>query len=373
MASDLRACARDARRIVVKVGSGVLSGRAQGLDAAVIARLAREVAQARAAGREVLIVSSGAILAGRQRLKLSGRPSIELKQAAAAVGQSRLMRTWEAALARSRLTAAQVLLTSDDLKDRERYLNARNTLLTLLGLGVVPVVNENDTVAVEEIKFGDNDGLSALVAGLVDARLLVLLTDQPGIFTADPRKDPSARRIAAFAPGEAPPALGAAGPLGTGGMASKARAAAQAAAGGIAAVIADGTVPGTLSAVLAGEEAGTFFAPAERPPAKRRQWLAFAARPKGRILVDAGARAALVERGKSLLPTGVKGASGTFERGDPVGLYEGGREFARGLTNFSSADLARIKGLKTSQIEAVLGSKPADEVVHRDNLAVNAA
>lgn len=371
MPSLTRAPARDARRVVVKVGSGVLSGRSGGLDGAVIARLAREVAQARSAGREVLVVSSGAILAGRQRLKLSGRPSIELKQAAAAVGQSRLMRTWEAALARSRLTAAQVLLTSDDLKHRERYLNARNTLLSLLSLGVVPVINENDTVAVEEIKFGDNDGLSALVAGLVDARLLVLLTDQAGLFTADPRREPSARLLSEVAPGQALPELGSAGPHGTGGMASKARAAAQAAAGGIAAVVADGTKPGTLAAVLAGEDAGTFFAPVEKPLAKRRQWLAFAARPKGRIVVDAGARAALAERGKSLLPSGVRSLSGSFERGDPVGLFEGGREFARGLTNFSSADLARIKGLKTSQVEAVLGSKPADEVVHRDNLVVH--
>lgn len=359
-----------AKRVVVKLGSGVLSGGRAGLDAATLRRIAADVAAARAEGREVVVVSSGAILAGRERLKLAARPSVQLKQAAAAVGQSRLMRAWEAAFARKGLTAAQVLLTADDLRDRQRYLNARSTLLTLLRLGVVPVVNENDTVAVEEIKFGDNDGLSALVAGLVDADLLVLLTDQDGLFTDDPRKDPRATLVPLVRPGEEPARVGRAGPWGTGGMESKVRAARRAAGGGIAAVVANGAKAGTLAAVLAGEAVGTRFVPEERPLTRRRQWLAFASHPKGRIVVDAGARAALTERSKSLLASGVRALSGDFGPGDVVSLVEGGAEFARGLSNFSAADLERIKGLKTAQIEAALGHKPADEVVHRDNLAV---
>lgn len=357
-------------RVVVKIGSGALSGGGGGLDAAVLRRLAGDAADARAAGREVVIVSSGAILAGRERLKLAARPSTQLKQAAAAVGQSRLMRAWEEAFAPRKITVAQVLLTREDLQDRARYLNARNTLLTLLRLGVVPIVNENDTVAVEEIKFGDNDGLSALVAGLIDATLLVLLTDQDGLYTDDPRATPDARLVARVRPGESPARIGGAGPWGSGGMASKVRAARQAADGGIAAVVASGVKPGVLAAVLAGRPEGTFFEPNARPLAKRRQWLAFASKPRGRVVVDAGARAALSARGKSLLASGVKSLSGRFEAGDAVSLVEGGAEFARGLSNYAARDLERIKGLKTAQIEAALGHKPADEVVHRDNLAL---
>lgn len=358
------------KRIVVKVGSGVLSGGGEGLDSAVLRRLAGEIAKARAAGDEVVLVSSGAILAGRERLKLEKRPSVQLKQAAAAVGQSRLMRAWEAAFARPKITVAQVLLSGDDLHHRERYLNARNTLLTLLRLGVVPVVNENDTVAVEEIKFGDNDGLSALVAGLVDASLLILLTDQDGLYLDDPRVDPEAALISEVLPGAQPARIGKAGPWGTGGMESKVRAARQAAEGGVLAVIANGTKAGILSAVLAGKGVGTRFLPDDKPLAKRRQWLAFASHPKGRIVVDAGAREALTAKARSLLASGVKSLSSAFEPGDVVSLVENGVEFARGLTNFSSRDLEKIKGMKTSQIEGILGHKPADEVVHRDNMAV---
>lgn len=358
------------KRIVVKVGSGVLSGGGEGLSVATLKRLAADVAKARAAGHEVLVVSSGAILAGRERLKLEAKPSVQLKQAAAAVGQSRLMRAWEGAFARSKTTVAQVLLSGDDLHHRERYLNARNTMLTLLRLGVVPIVNENDTVAVEEIKFGDNDGLSALVAGLVDANLLVLLTDQDGLYTDDPRSNPDARLIAEVRSGASGARVGKAGPKGTGGMESKVRAASQAAEGGVLAVVANGTKAGTLTAILAGEAVGTRFPPEDKPLAKRRQWLAFASHPKGRIVVDAGAREALTAKARSLLASGVKSVEGSFEPGDVVGLAEGGAEFARGLVNFSSRDLEKIKGLKTAQIEGVLGSKPADEVVHRDNLAV---
>jgi len=356
------------KRIVVKVGSGVLSGGGEGLHAATLRRLAGEIAKARANGDEVVLVSSGAILAGRERLKLDKRPSVQLKQAAAAVGQSRLMRAWEAAFARSKITVAQVLLSGDDLHHRERYLNARNTLLTLLRLGVVPIVNENDTVAVEEIKFGDNDGLSALVAGLVDASTLVLLTDQDGLYTDDPRSNADAKLIAEYGTSHA--RTGKAGPSGTGGMESKVRAARQAAEGGVLAIVANGAKAGTLTAALNGDGVGTRFVPEEKPLAKRRQWLAFASHPKGRIDVDTGAREALTSKARSLLASGVKGTSGAFEPGDVVSLAENGAEFARGLTNFSSRDLDKIKGMKTSEIEGVLGVKQADEVVHRDNLAV---
>jgi len=357
-----------AKRIVVKVGSGVLSGGGEALHAATMRRLATEIAKARANGYEIVLVSSGAILAGRERLKLEKRPSVQLKQAAAAVGQSRLMRAWEAAFARPKITVAQVLLSGDDLHHRERYLNARNTLLTLLRLGVVPIVNENDTVAVEEIKFGDNDGLSALVAGLVDANLLVLFTDQDGLYTEDPRSNPEARLIEEY--GSALAKTGKAGPSGTGGMESKVKAARQAAEGGVLAIVANGAKAGTLAAILAGEGVGTRFVPDEKPLAKRRQWLAFASHPKGKIMVDAGARSALTGSARSLLASGVKGLSSAFEPGDVVSIVSGGVEFARGLTNFSSRDLDKIKGLKTSEIEGALGHKPADEVVHRDNLAV---
>ena len=366
--SDL---SRAARRVVVKLGSGVLSAGKGKLDEATVRRLSRDVARLRSAGREVVLVSSGAILAGRERLGLGLKPlSTQFKQAAAAVGQSRLMRVWEENFARRRLSAAQVLLTREDLRHRERYLNARNTVLTLLRLGVVPVINENDTVAVDEIKFGDNDVLSALVAGLCDAGLVVLLTDQDGLYSADPRTDPEARLIPLVEEGQAAVRLGKAGPTGSGGMESKVRAAHMAASSGIPAVIANGFKEGILEAILDGSEIGTLFIPRAEPMDKRRQWLAFASHPKGAIHVDAGAREALIRGAKSLLPSGVKSLARVFEAGDVVSLVAEGAEFARGLSNYSSRDLDRIKGLKTSQIEGVLGHKPADEVVHRDNLAV---
>ncbi len=362
--------AATAKRAVVKLGSGVLSGGGEGLDQATLRRLACDIGSAGETGREIVVVSSGAILAGREKLALKSRPSVQLKQAAAAVGQSRLMRAWEAAFSPHGLTVAQVLLTADDLRDRRRYLNARSTLLTLLRLGVVPIVNENDTVAVEEIKFGDNDGLSALVAGLIDADLLVLLTDQDGLFTDDPRSNPRAELIGYVRPGEKPARVGRAGPWGTGGMESKVRAARRATDGGIAVIVANGTKAGTLAAAFAGDPIGTLFSPEDKPLTQRRQWLAFASAPKGRIVVDSGAREALLSRSKSLLASGVRSLSGFFNPGDVVSLVESGVEFARGLSNFSAADLERVKGLKTAQIEPILGHKPADEVVHRDNLAV---
>ena len=371
-----RAALARGRRLVVKVGSGVLSNGGARLDAPTLRRLARELSALRAGGREVLVVSSGAILAGWEGLGLERRPtSTQLKQAAAAVGQSRLMRVWEAAFGRQGLRCAQVLLTREDLHHRQRYLNARNTLLTLLRHGVVPIINENDTVAVEEIRFGDNDVLSALVAGLCDASGLILLTDQDGLYSSDPRLDAGARleaRVACAQSAALERSLKAAGsgPHGSGGMASKAAAARMASSGGIPTVIANGLKPGTLACLAAGEEVGTLFEPRAKPLDKRAQWLAYAAHPKGSILVDEGAREALARRSKSLLPSGVRGVAKVFEAGDVVSLVSGGQEFARGLSNYDSKELERVKGLKTSEIEAVLGYKPADEVVHRDNLAL---
>lgn len=312
------------------------------------------------------MVSSGAILSGWRALGLKERPrDTQLKQASAAVGQSRLMRLWEGALSKAGRQAAQILLTREDLRDRQRYLNARNTLLALLRLGAVPVINENDTVAVDEIKFGDNDVLSALVAGLCGASMLVLLTDQEGVYTADPRRDPAAKLLRVV---DEPLSLGQAGPAGSGGMESKVRAARMAAQAGVTAVVASGLKPGVLARVLAGEPEGTLFAPHSRPLEGRRQWLAFASKPKGRVLVDEGARKALCS-GRSLLASGVRAVERRFDEGDVVSLVAGGKEFARGLSNYGSADLDKVKGLKTSQIEATLGHKPSDEVVHRDNMA----
>lgn len=362
---------RRVRRMVVKLGSSVLSGSKPRLDFSMLRRLSGDVAALKTQQRQVILVSSGAILAGREQLALGIRPmTTQLKQAAAAVGQSRLMRAWDEAFAREKITAAQVLLTREDLRQRRRYLNARNTLFTLLRLGVVPVINENDTVSTDEIKFGDNDMLSALVAGLCDADLLVLLTDRDGLYSADPRDNPGARLIARVSEGEALVLRGRPGPAGSGGMASKFKAAQLAAGTGISTVIANGFNAGILQRVLAGEEVGTLFIARASPLDKRRQWLAFAAHPRGQIHVDEGAREALAGKSKSLLPSGIKSVSKSFEAGDVVSLVSGGVEFARGLANYSSKELDKIKGLKTSQIEAALGYKPADEVVHRDNMAV---
>ena len=357
------------RCVVVKVGSNALAAKGVGLHAPTLRRLAEEIADLRDSGVQVCLVSSGAILAGRERLGLKTRPSTtELKQAAAAVGQSRLMRAWEAAFARRRVTVAQVLLTRDDVRDRRRYLNARATLRALLSLGVVPIVNENDTVSADEIKFGDNDVLSALVAELCDAGRLVLLTDQEGLYTADPRVDPAATLIAEH--GSARAVVGGAGPSGSGGMSSKVGAATLAAQAGIDAVIASGLRKGALLSAARGEAVGTRFPAKPVSLDKRRRWLAYACDPRGQIVVDEGARRALVTGLKSLLPSGVRSVARDFEAGDVVSLVEGGVEFARGLTNYGARELSKIMGKKTAEISLLLGHKPADEVVHRDNLAV---
>ncbi|MBI3988441.1 MAG: glutamate 5-kinase [candidate division NC10 bacterium] len=363
------------RRVVVKVGSGVLSNGGFRLHHPTLERLSGELVSLRHQGLQVVLVSSGAILAGMDHLGLTKRPkSIPLKQAAAAVGQNRLMWAYEEAFQSCGQKAAQILLTQEDFRYRHRYLNARNTLFALLKLQVIPIINENDTVAVEEIKFGDNDILSALVAQLVDADLLVILTDMDGLFTADPRKDPSARLIPLVPPKgpEIPFWTGGETSLtGVGGMGAKVKAAKKAAASGIPAIVANGLKEATLTRILAGEALGTLFVPEVSRMESRKRWLAFASHPKGRIMVDEGAKTALIQRGKSLLPSGIKAVSRSFGAGDVVGLVgEDGIEFARGLTNYSAEEVERIKGRRSTEIEAALGQKPYDEVVHRDNLVI---
>jgi glutamate 5-kinase len=364
-----------ARRLVVKVGSGQIASPSEGLDAKRISALAADIAGLVGERREVVLVSSGAIVAGTARLGLSSRRrSIPETQAAAAVGQSSLMWHYEQAFKRHGIKVGQVLLTAQDISDRGRYLNARNTLLALLDFGVLPVVNENDTVAVEEIKVGDNDNLAALVAHLVDADLLVLLTDVDGLYTGDPQRDPAAIRIETV---EAVTeeirrlCFDEVGRVSVGGMATKLEAAQKAGASGIPMVIANGRERGTLGRLLKGEPLGTYFLPRDDRLAARKRWIAFAVPPQGRLMVDAGARKALTEKGKSLLPSGLVEVTGEFRAGEVVALAEPeGDDFARGLVNYDAGDLRKIRGAKTAEIERALGYKGLAEVIHRDNLVV---
>ena len=373
--TGLRTGLREAKRLVVKVGSAVLSRGDIALHQATLERICRELVWLRKEGYQVVLVSSGAILAGMGRLGLTERPgSIPLKQAAAAVGQSLLMRHYEEAFAPYGQKLGQLLLTQEDFRSRYRYLNARNTLFTLLHLGVLPVINENDTVAVEEIRFGDNDHLSALVATLLGADLLVILTDLDGLYTADPRRDPNARLVH-----EVPRrstglhfwANESGTGFGTGGMVTKGEAARRAAASGIPTIIANGLVEGTLGRIVRGEAVGTIFQASASRMRSRKRWLAFATERRGRITVDAGAKEALIRNGKSLLPSGVVSVDGGFEGGEVVSLCDiDGVEFARGVANYDAEQVERIKGIRSNQIEDTLGAKLFDEVVHRDNLVI---
>jgi len=364
-----------ARRIVVKVGSGLITAPGEGPVAPRISALADDLAALVKDRREVALVSSGAITTGMARLGLPARPrSIPEKQAAAAVGQSALMWQYEQAFKPHGIKVGQVLLTRQDISDRPRYLNARNTLLTLLDFGVLPVVNENDTVAVDEIKVGDNDNLAALVAHLIDADLLVLLTDVDGLYTGDPRRDPDARRletVEAVTEDIQRLVYDTAARVSVGGMSTKLEAAQKANASGIPMVIASGKDPGTLHRLLKGEAIGTYFQPRDDRLASRKRWIGFAVPLQGRLTVDAGARRALTERGKSLLPSGLVEVEGEFLAGAAVGLAEGdGPEFARGLVNYDADELRKIRGAKTTDIERTLGYRGLDEVVHRDNLVL---
>ena len=366
---------RGVRRLVVKVGSGVLSRGTHCLQVEAIQVLAKQIASLMGQGVQTLLVSSGAIMAGMERLERRERPrSIPLKQAAAAIGQSALMAMYEEAFAPFGIKVAQVLITQEDVRDRIRYLNARNTLFTLFGLGVIPIVNENDTVAVDEIKFGDNDILSALVASVVDADLLVMLTDQDGLYTADPRRDPRAeliRIVSSPFPADAFWAGPSRTGVGIGGMASKVEAARVATTSHIPVMVANGLESDILSRLIAAESVGTLFLPQAARRGGRKRWLAFATRPQGGVQVDAGAKRALIHQGRSLLPSGVQGTVKQFRVGDVVSILGGeGEEFARGLVNYSAEEVERIKGQKTSEIEEILGYKHSDEVIHRDNLVI---
>ena len=365
-----------AKRIVVKVGTGTLADRDGRFDRANCARLAAELAEL-ARGHRLVLVSSGAVTLGAERLGLvrsKGKPwDIPTKQACAAVGQPHLMAAWGEALVARGLKVAQVLLTADDLASRKRFLNARRTFERLLQAGVVPVVNENDTVAVEEIKVGDNDTLAALVAGCVEADVVVMLTDVEGLYDRDPRVAGATllHDVARVTPDVERAAGGAGSDRSVGGMATKVKAARRLAAQGVATALLSGRRPRALQALLKGERVGTVFAPGvERLPA-RKGWLAAAARGKGTILVDPGARRALVEQGRSLLPSGVRGVEGQFGVGDPVDVaVDARRPFARGLAGYGADETRRIAGLKTSEIERTLGYKYLDEIVHRNDLVI---
>jgi len=372
--SDERAVLlRGLRRVVIKVGSALIADPEAGLIEAHLERLAAEVARLLGRKLEVVLVTSGAVAAGTARLGLRERPrSIPEKQAAAAAGQSALMWSYERAFGRFGHRVAQVLLTQEDLSHRHRYLNARNTLLTLLSYRVLPVVNENDTVAVEEIKVGDNDNLSAVVAHLVDADLLVILTDIDGLYSADPRCDPSAQRIDKVE--AVTPELDRLiwdGETGTGGMRTKLQAAQKVTTAGIPLVIADGRSPDVLERIVVGDSIGTLFLPRGDRLASRKRWIAFALPPHGFLQLDEGAWRAVAERGKSLLPSGVIGVRGEFSAGDAVGLLDPkGQEFARGLVNYEAREVEQIRGARSTEIEPRLGYKAFDEVVHRDNLVL---
>jgi glutamate 5-kinase len=364
-----------AHRVVVKIGSSLLTNAGAGLDRGAIADWARQVAQLRQRGIEVLIVSSGAIAEGMKRLGWSKRPrAVNELQAAAAVGQMGLVQMWESCFAEQNLHTAQVLLTHEDLGDRQRYLNARTTLKTLLALGVVPIINENDTVVVEEIRFGDNDTLGALVTNLIEADALVILTDQKGLFSADPRKVPEATLVARARAGD--PSIeamagGAGSAIGSGGMLTKVLAAKRAARSGAHTAIAWGREAEVLVRLFTGESIGTVLEAGTPPVAARKQWLADHLKPSGRITLDAGAVKALVSDGKSLLAIGATAVDGHFERGEVVSVAApDGREIARGLVNYGAAETARILRKPTSEIEAALGYLAEPELIHRDNLVV---
>jgi glutamate 5-kinase len=364
-----------ASRLVVKVGSSLVTNEGRGLDHAAVSRWAAQIAELKRAGKDVVLVSSGAIAEGIKRLGWTARPSaIHELQAAAAVGQMGLVQAYETAFAGFGLHTAQILLTHEDLADRRRYLNARSTLRTLLALGVIPIINENDTVTTDEIRVGDNDTLGALVTNLIDADALVLLTDQVGLFTADPRRDPTATLVTTARAGD--PELeamagGAGSAIGRGGMLTKVLAAKRAARSGAATVIASGREEDVLTRLAAGETIGTSLV-AETPTlAARKQWLADHVQLAGRLTLDAGAVRALKREGKSLLPIGVVAVAGEFERGEVVGCFDGeGSEVARGLVNYGALEAARILRKPSTEIEAILGYVDEPELIHRDNMVL---
>lgn len=374
--NDRRRIFSQAQRIVVKIGSNILTA-GDGLNLPVIKAIAHQISALIQSGREVILVSSGAMASGIKKIGLAARPAeLPKRQAVAAAGQPGLMLAYDKAFARYDQKVAQILLTSDDLASRKRHLNARNTLHTLLDWHILPIINENDTVAVEEIEFGDNDNLAAMIALLMDAALLINLTDIDGLYNKDPRRyadaelievvtriDRSTEKYASDIPGA----------LGTGGMISKIKAARKLNAAGIPMVIAKGDIPDILLHLTAGDAFGTYFIPREEKLKRRKCWIAFSVRPEGRLILDDGAVRAILRNGKSLLPSGITAVEGDFKVGAAVEF--GGRDggvIGVGLVNYSAAQINKIRGLRSDRIESALGQKTYDEVIHRDNLAVTA-
>ena len=371
----MQSLAVNARRIVVKVGSTLVTNDGRGLDHTAIGEWARQIAALKSQGKEVVLVSSGAIAEGMQRLGWTKRPSaVHEQQAAAAVGQMGLIQVYESSFAQFGLHTAQILLTHDDMADRKRYLNAKTTLRTLLALNVIPIINENDTVVTEEIKVGDNDTLGALVANLIEADVLIILTDQAGLFTNDPRLDPAATFIQHAKAGD--PALeamagGAGSNLGRGGMLTKILAAKRAARGGVSTIIASGRQPDLLLRLVGGEVIGTHLKAEPLSLAARKQWLADHVQVRGKVTIDDGAARVLRRDGKSLLPIGVVACQGEFERGEVITCVTAdGSEVARGLANYSAQETRRILKKPSSEIESILGYVDEPELIHRDNLVL---
>lgn len=375
MSTVPQSAVHSAQRIVIKVGSSLVTNNGKGLDNTAIRQWASQIAALRKQNKQVVLVSSGSVAEGMARLNWQTRPkAMNELQAAAAIGQMGLIQAYETAFHEHNLCAAQILLTHEDLADRHRYLNARSTLFTLLDLGVIPIVNENDTVVTDEIRLGDNDTLGALVTNLIEADVLIILTDQSGLYDSDPRKNPQAKLISVATAGD--PALeemagGAGSNIGTGGMATKVLAAKRAANSGAHTVIASGREPNVLERLSQGESIGSELRASVAVRSARKQWLADHLRLRGQITLDEGALKALTLQGKSLLPVGVIRVNGKFERGDVVAcMDENNVEYARGLINYSSSDTRRIMRQPTHKIETILGSMTAAELMHRNNMVV---
>jgi glutamate 5-kinase len=365
---------KNGRRIVIKAGSGILTGD-DGFNSQVINSLANDICDLKSKGFEIILVSSGAIAAGMKKMGYEKKPDgISEKQAMAAIGQSRLMMAYEKAFGRHEVTVAQILITRDDLNNRRRYLNARNTIFKLLSWGIIPIINENDTVVIDEIKFGDNDNLSAMVANMTESNLLAILTDIEGLYDDDPRTNKNAKLIPLvnkIGSSHFQSANSVPGTFGTGGMASKIAAARKATLKGIPVIIANGRTKNIIRNIVKGEETGTLFLPQKKAVCGRKHWIAFTRAIKGKIIIDEGAVKALIKNGKSLLPSGVIGVSGRFNRGDSVQIVDrNGIEIAVGMVDYNHSELEKIKGLNSRKIEEMLGFKHNDEIIHRDNLLI---
>ena len=363
------------KRIVIKIGSSVIASRDKGLNEARLSEIASEMALLRDAGHELLLVSSGAVLCGAEKLGLSQLPkSIPMKQAAAAVGQSRLMWAYERLFSQYKFQVAQILLTHDGITNRRRFINARNTLMTLLEHQVLPIINENDTVTVDEIKMGDYDNLAAQVAHLVDASLLIVFSDVDGLYSEDPRHNRAAKQltlVSAVTDEIEAMAGGTNQRGGTGGMLTKVQMARKVAAYGVTTLVLNGVIPGLMQRAFAGEDLGTLFLPEQTRRSSRKHWIASSLKPKGELLLDLGAVGALTQKGRSLLPSGISAVDGDFEVGDALRcLSPEHKVVAIGLTNYNAFEMMKIKGHRSTQIEELLGYKGADEVIHRDNLVV---